>query len=426
MMLILQIVLLYAFFASLIFFIIRRKIIRLTAPQVFLAFGFQVLLGCIHGYIFSRYYPADDTMLFNQLAAEQHEKLVNNPREFFSEISLTASFNRNDTFANGWHYLLDELQKWLVVKPLAVFNFISRGNYYLNLVFFNFIVFWGPYLVFKLFTSIRPQKKLLFFVGSFFIPSIVFWISSIRSDGLILFSLAVLLYYFNAMRIKNRATYLFCAIIGMIGLLILRDELLLLILPALLAWWITSRFQLKAWKVFSLVYAITVILFVVTGASSIVSNRQHEFLELKGTAFPLNSLEPTVSSFLSIFPQAAANGFLKPFPWEAKGILQFAMVADIIFFFMMASFATAYRKNLPQHPLIWTGILFGLSTILLIGYTVPFPGAIVRYKVVPELILYMIFICAIKLKFNYIFSFFPEIHTPPPQPELKFSRIDRK
>ncbi|HKP31806.1 MAG TPA: hypothetical protein VJT83_03740 [Chitinophagaceae bacterium] len=423
MMIIVQIILLYAFFASLICFIIRNKSIKLTAPQVFLAFGFQVLLGCIHGYIFSKYYPGDDTLFFNQLAAEQHEKLVNSPKEFFSEISLTASFNRNETFADGWHYLLDELQKWMVAKPLALFNFVSRGNYYLNIVFFNFIVFWGPYLLFKLFTSIRPQKKLLFYIAAFFIPSIGFWICSIRSDGLIVLSLAILLYYFQTMRTGNKFNHLISAIVGMIGLIILRDEFLLVLLPALLSWWIVSRFNFKPWKVFATVYAVTIILFFVSGASALVASRQHEFLELQGTRFPLDKLEPDALSFISVFPQAVYNGFLKPFPWEAQGLLQWAMVADIIFFLIMAVFAFAYRKSLPHHPLIWVGLLFGLSTMLLIGYTVPFPGAIVRYKVIPELILYLIFVCSFTLKFSRIYSFSHEIHINTPQVELKYPKI---
>ena len=44
-------------------------------------------------------------------------------------------------------------------------------------------------------------------------------------------------------------------------------------------------------------------------------------------------------------------------------------------------------KQLFNHPLLLLFLFYGLSQIILIGYIVPFPGAIVRYKAIPELFL---------------------------------------
>jgi len=402
MLLVLQITLLYLFFAALIYFITRRKTISISGSQVFLAFGFLVLLGCIHGYIYSTYYPTDDTVLFNKEAFEQFHKLKTNPGEFFSEISLADSFRRNDSFSVGWHYLLDDLQKWMIIKPLAIFNFISNGNYYLNVVFFCFLIFWGPYLLFKLFTSIQPSWKEIFFVAAFLIPSIAFWTASIRSDGFIVVSLGIILYYFNAWLDTKKWWQLVSAFIGCIGLIILRDELLLLLIPALLAWWLINQYNFKPWKVFAVVYGVIIILFFSTPFPAMVANRQHEFLQLHGTAFKLDPLSPTVGSFLSIFPQAVLNAFVRPFPWEAQGVLQWAMVADILLLISLLILALINRKHILAHPQTWLVFAYSFTTIIFIGFTVPFPGAIVRYKAIPELLLYIILVSSIPLKNKYM------------------------
>ncbi|HTQ28494.1 MAG TPA: hypothetical protein VMI35_10210, partial [Puia sp.] len=43
------------------------------------------------------------------------------------------------------------------------------------------------------------------------------------------------------------------------------------------------------------------------------------------------------------------------------------------------------RKWVVGHPLMLCFLFYGISQILLIGFIVPFPGAIVRYKAIPEL-----------------------------------------
>ena len=55
--------------------------------------------------------------------------------------------------------MLSDLEFWAITKPLALFNLYSRGNYYVNVVFFNLLTFWGQYLVFKLFAARFPGRR---------------------------------------------------------------------------------------------------------------------------------------------------------------------------------------------------------------------------------------------------------------------------
>jgi hypothetical protein len=44
-------------------------------------------------------------------------------------------------------------------------------------------------------------------------------------------------------------------------------------------------------------------------------------------------------------------------------------------------------KHILCKPLILFSLSFGITLYIFVGYTIPFPGAIVRYKAVPELLL---------------------------------------
>jgi hypothetical protein len=45
------------------------------------------------------------------------------------------------------------------------------------------------------------------------------------------------------------------------------------------------------------------------------------------------------------------------------------------------------RKEQISHPLYWLFLYYGISQFILIGYVVPFPGAIVRYRSIAFLFL---------------------------------------
>ena len=52
-------------FSYLLYRIIRRGTVPMTGIEVTAGFGFKILLGCIYGYVFSRYYNGDDTWLLH-------------------------------------------------------------------------------------------------------------------------------------------------------------------------------------------------------------------------------------------------------------------------------------------------------------------------------------------------------------------------
>ncbi len=362
---------------------------RLYPGEIILAFGFRVLLGCGYGYIFLHYFGGDDTWMFQQESLAEYQKLVHQPAQFFRDLLPVSAFNGSHNFWQGVQFYIMDLEYWFMIKMLAVFNIFSRGNYYINVVFFNSIVFWGHYLLFRLLSPAFPGKRRRLVLIIFFFPPVIFWLSGIRADGLVLFFIAILLYQFNKwVTARKNIAVLYC-FLALTGILIFRNMLVLLLLPALAGWF------------FPVVYGLTAVLFFCTAFFSpqknlpeVVVQRQQEYFRLTGnTRYTLDSLQPTVSSFAKVLPQSALNTFLRPAVWEAKGLMQVFASLDILFFWFLLLYCLFKKdgRNYFDHPLTWLMLLFGVSLYLFIGYTVPFPGAIVRYKITGELFMLLVF-----------------------------------
>jgi len=295
-------------------------------------------------------------------------------------------------------YLMD-LENWSMIKLLAVFDLFSRGNYYINVLFFDFLVFMGPLLLFRLFCAAFPDKKKALLVILFFLPSTTFWLSGIRAEGLILLFLSLAIYCAHQFFVKGSYRYSLQAIGGLGGALIFRSQFLLTFIPAFFGWTLCWKKPRKAMLCFSAVYLCCLCIFfgsvIVSPANNLpvfVVNKQQEFFQLHGnTVFRLDTLKPTLPGFIRVFPEAFMNTLLRPFIWEAKGPLQLLTATDTLAFWVLIILLLFYPvvnlRSRFSHPLLLLLAFYGLSQILLIGYTVPFPGAIARYKTIPEILL---------------------------------------
>jgi hypothetical protein len=260
---------------------------------------------------------------------------------------------------------------------------------------------------------IFPAQKNLFVLIIFFIPTISFWVSGIRAEGLILLFMALTIYYSVKWLIKPRASYAILTVIGLAGILGFRGVFLLAFIPGFVSWILTNILKRKPLYVFFIVYALAAIVFFgsamisdKTSLPATVVSRQQEFFQLHAkTVLPLDSLRPSVQSFLKISPQAFSNSLLRPFIWEARGVLQVASAVGVLGFWIM------FLLMLFWHEKNWIGSLvrpisllclfYGFSLVLLIGFVVPFPGAIARYNSIPELFMIIAFAITIKLRAKF-------------------------
>jgi hypothetical protein len=395
--------LLFLFYLSVLLVALNRlvkvKQVAINKPVLMGAFLFKIIMGCLYGYIFLKYYHGDDTWMFHQESVDDYQKMIHHPFYFLEDLFPGSAFRHSHNFWQGMQFYIMDLETWSMIKLLAVFNIFSRGNYYINVLFFDFLIFSGPLLLFKLLLSFFPAKKNVLIIILFFMPSATFWLSGIRSEGLLLLFIAMIVYYTYYFFQQKKIRYSLFAIAGLTGLLIFRSEFFILFIPAFFCWTLCYKTPKKSVVYFSITYIICIAVFFGSLLFSenknlpiAVAGRQKDFFSLHAnTTFKLDTLQPSVTSFAKILPQAFTNTLLRPFIWEAKGPLQLLTALNITVFWILLLLVIFYHekewRKIIVNPLLLLFVFYSVTQILSIGYTVPFPGAIVRYKIIPELFL---------------------------------------
>ncbi|MEO8584082.1 MAG: hypothetical protein ABI415_09815 [Flavitalea sp.] len=384
--------------------------VNLSKTELVAGFMMKVVLGLTYGWIFLHLYHGDDTWEMHGDSLKQTSLLLNNPGRFFSGYLPLHVFDAN----NGMHHRVTqffaEMEFALVIKTLATFNLVSRGNYYINSVLFNALIFCGHYWLFNVLNRQFPEKRKALYLAIFFFVPVVFWLSGIRGDGMLFFFFAMTMA--NLFKGKRGLSPVY-ALIGFTGVLIIRPEFGLLLFIAVVAYLVTLKFRRHPFLTFVIIYGAVALLFLVslltgfTGIADHIILRQHLFLLLKGTTFPLDALEPHAGSFIKVLPQAINNSFFRPYLWEVHSVLQVFYAIEVIVLLLLSLLAVFIKhanwKERLSNPVILMLLFFSLSVYLFIGYVVPFPGAIIRYKCIAELglICVMVVVTDYKVIFKY-------------------------
>lgn len=389
----------FGFFYFLLLRIMRKKQHGLAPLPLFFVFAGKVLAGCLYGWLFLNLYGGDDTWVTHADSLEEWQQMKISPLRFFVfEVDL-VQYVKEMGLREGLPFFRMKLEKAIINKPLGLFNFYSQGNYYINVIAFSFISFWGFFWLYQVLCNLLPAWKKLHFLLLFFYPPALFWLSGIRSDAMLFFffSLFIAQLYRTWNSSNNRGYWL--ALLAWGAMIVIKASFALLLLVPCFAWWLAEKRQIRMKPAFFGVTGIALVVFFLSALLPAplnlpagVARVQQDFFELKGnTRIDLPTLNDNPISYLRNLPAALDNILLRPYPWEAKGVLQYGMVIQNIFLICMAGifFLRRFpgRGNLIIHPLLWALFFFSVSFYLSIGYTIPFPGATIRYRVIPETLL---------------------------------------
>ncbi len=227
----------------------------------------------------------------------------------------------------------------------------------------------------------------------FLLPSVLFFGSTIHKDGLVLALIGVTV--FNVWQsLQNHFTFkgILFILLSLLLLFFFRNFVLMAMLPALAAWIMAEKRKLSPVKTFAVIYAATLLLFFTiqyispkVNLPQYVVQKQADFFKLEkgNTTIQLDTLHAQPGSFLFVAPQAMQHGLLRPFITDVKlskmllplsiELVFYEILILLFFFFRLKGFSF-------NRPFILFCLFFGLSLCLVIGYTVPVIGAIVRYR----------------------------------------------
>ncbi len=355
----------------------------------------KVAAGIAIGWISIHYYgPGNDYWDLNDEAWKEYQLLIHNPGNYFRNIFTSDYADGYGGMFSSMDSYWNDLKGNILIKMVSVFNLFSRGDYYINSLFFNFIVFFGHVALYKLFISIFTDRKWLVIIGCFLLPSTLYFSSGLHKDGIVFLVLSVLIYCVYQGLTQNNFTkkqWLFICI-SLVFIFLIRHYIFLALAPALLAWIISAKTKWKPVLVFAGVYLVTgLLLFNVDAVFSkikpleIIIAKQTEYLKLpkSDTEIKLTRLEPSFKSFASNTPESMNHLLLRPYIWELPVKTMMPLCAELLFYQLLLLLFIFYRRKIngpTLYTLFYFILFFTLSIFLLTGYIVPNLGSIVRYR----------------------------------------------
>ncbi|MFY8003252.1 MAG: hypothetical protein ACOVNR_00345 [Chitinophagaceae bacterium] len=355
-------------------------------------------VGCLYGWLFWVKYQGDDTWHYHQLSLEETKILLERPFFFIADLfQHPYKHSQWTSFFDSQQSFWKNLQYNILIKLLAVFNVFSKGHYYTNVLFFNLITIWGHYWLFKLLIAIVPTAKKHWLIIVCLFPPLLFWQSGIRKDGLIFAAIAATIYFSYLLVNKGfNKKYFWAALMGFLIVFLLRNATALGLLMPLMVYYVWGNNQ-HFIKYVLASFAIGTGLFFATSLGPQAFNlplklaeRQEKFLELTGGSYMyLPPIDGSIFSYAKALPHALNHVFVRPYLWEGKSFLLLIAAIETAFFWLIVIVSLLfYRKqlniNLHKKAFVWL-LYIAFLNYLIIGFTVPFAGAIVRYRIVFEL-----------------------------------------
>ena len=362
---------------------------------ILILFLLKVAAGIVIGWLSLHFYSAgNDYWDVNREGWKEYQLLWSNPHEYFTNLFRSSYPDGYGGFFDSFHSFWNDLKNNLVIKLVSVFDIFSRGNYYINSLFFNFIIFFGHVALYRLFIKIYPGKVYPAIIGCFLLPSLLYFSSGIHKDGIVFLMLAILVYAVFMSLQKKRFNFRRLAIIVMALLLLLitRNFILFALLPALIAWVLAAKTKWPAVPVFTVVYLAAGLLlfnfhtvFPAADPLATIVQKQSDYLLLPVSSTPikLDTLHPAFSSFMHNAPQSFNHLLLRPYLMELPSPILLPMNIELLLYQILFIFFLFFRKknnNTATDPFIIFAIFFTLTVFLFIGYIVPNIGSLVRYR----------------------------------------------
>jgi hypothetical protein len=367
----------------------------LSKQAVVALYTLKVIAGVVAAWMLRNDANAD-TWLYHRDALVECRLLLSNPAAYLSNIFYTGYQHGYDGVWQLQNSYWNDLKTNLIIKIVSVFNLLSGGQYYVNVVLYNAITFLGHIAIFRFFKKVYNAANRVLIISCFLWPSLLLFTSIIHKDGLIFTALALVCYLFVVLLHRGRLAlrqWLFFAM-SLLLIFLFRSYILLVFVPALLCWYIAKRFNWRPWWVFTLVFAAGIVVFFASSHPAspvqlpqLVIQKQADFLSLqKARSFiGVPTLAPDLVSFIKAAPRAMAHVWLRPhaLDYQLSPLLGLFFWEQFVLLGLLAYWLLAgKRQQLQQQGAILFSLVFVFFILLIIGYTVPILWAIIRYRAI--------------------------------------------
>lgn len=364
------------------------------------AFSAKVLAGFANYAIWEFVIGRGDSLNYIHDADLIYGTLFQHPSHFFQ---LTFGWGPDNVYPQHLLYISEPLKyswnnvEYTMVRINAILHIFTLGNVWGNIVLLNFIYFLAACSLYRAILTGHPQWKTGAFLLLFFLPSLTIWSSGVLKEGpALLFSqiiIARLLFIENGLPGKHYLAIIAC----LVGLMFIREYFTLLLLPFILIWWLSRKWQVPAWKPYLTVGLASVVLVVILDSlsyrftvSEIICEAQQFFLftgvDPDYTYYTFTGYE--LNEPLMKLPYALNNVFFRPNLLHSDDVFRIFQAIELSASWILL---VILLLRIPSKSLIpgstWLLTAFSVALLLMYGYVVTDADTMSRYRSIPLFLL---------------------------------------
>lgn len=393
------------YFITFCFFIARLPFFKLNGIDkkwMIATFSVKFLCGMLLWTIYSFYYTDrasadifkyfDDANIIYQQAAHQ-------PSLIF-QISTGIVWQKKEVMdvlanTNHWFRSFDYIQindNRIIIRLNLLLLYFSRGVFHVHTLFFTFLAFIGSVGLYRFFSYYEKRKPVLF-ICAFLLPSVIFWTSGVLKESWLFFLMGLFLYHFQKLMLQSSFLHLFKVVILILALLFIKPFILILLAPGLVFLLLRKAFsqrkEILIFMVFYLSLLLVMILYVIVGGGKalfeLMQSQQDAFYRIAKeignvSTIPIADISTFWNAILAA-PEAIFNTLFRPLIWETNNILQLVAAVENLLYLLLVIATIFFHRKPERLSLILFCVSFVILLAVIIGWTTPVLGTIVRYKV---------------------------------------------
>jgi hypothetical protein len=339
------------------------------------------------------------------------DALWTHPSDYFKMLTgIGNNTPQFDHYYSEMHYWARKIDSSIyndshtIIRFNALLRLFSFGYYNVHTVVICFLSLTGLTAIYKTFIPFLRDKKRELIFAVFLLPSVLFWGSGVLKEGLIFFTLGLLIYYSG--KLFSLKALVICFAMAFL-LAFSKFYVWLAIFPGLvfLVWIRKTSLSKLLLKFIAVILVTSALGLYIDSFTSIqnplvtLSQKQYEFNELAsgqltdannkpipvaGSVIDIPHLEPTLRSFIANAPAALKNTFFRPYLTEMKSPLMLLAGLETLLILLIILLCLVFLK--PLKEIRWEYVIFCLSFViiqfLIIGETTPILGAVARYKTI--------------------------------------------
>ena len=151
----------------------------ISSRNLNILFSIKILVGITYIVVHECFIKVYDlTVLFSD-SLQETELLLHQPLKFISTTFDSDYQNKYGGLLTTGSYWND-ISTTLLTKLLGICNVLSFKNLYINILLYNYLIFYGHIALYRAFCTVWRNGKTGALIGCFFIPSSIFYLSGIN------------------------------------------------------------------------------------------------------------------------------------------------------------------------------------------------------------------------------------------------------